>query len=213
MRFILSASQITPAFVREACSLLRQSIIHVEQDDIDFDEEELQGDRPRLPAGQGQDDQEFNMIDENVDAEDLAALDQIESNYLESMNEGESMVAQAGSIPQPSGRIAGSSASSGAPYHDSDTAAPPVVQPRRKLKITHDKYVSLQTLIVMHLSSLERTTGKGADRDDLIDWYLEQKEGEIEDVDELEYEKELIGKVLNKLVKVGLIHSSFWTDI
>jgi DNA replication licensing factor MCM6 len=36
-------SEITPAFVREAYSLLRQSIIHVEQDDIDFDEEELEG--------------------------------------------------------------------------------------------------------------------------------------------------------------------------
>ena len=39
--------QITPAFVREAYTLLRQSIIHVEQDDIDFDEEELQGERDR----------------------------------------------------------------------------------------------------------------------------------------------------------------------
>jgi DNA replication licensing factor MCM6 len=31
-------SEITPAFVREAYTLLQQSIIHVEQDDIDFDE-------------------------------------------------------------------------------------------------------------------------------------------------------------------------------
>ncbi len=30
--------------MREAYTLLRQSIIHVEQDDIDFDEEELEGD-------------------------------------------------------------------------------------------------------------------------------------------------------------------------
>jgi hypothetical protein len=43
---------------------------------------------------------------------------------------------------------------------------------------------------------------QGIDRDELIDWYLEMKEEEIQDVDELEYEKELVTKVLRKLVKV-----------
>jgi DNA replication licensing factor MCM6 len=68
--------------------------------------------------------------------------------------------------------------------------------------ITHDKYMTLQSLVVLHLSAVERETGKGIDRDDLIDWYLELKESEIQDVDELEYEKELITKMLRKLVKV-----------
>ena len=54
-------AEITPAFVREAYSLLRQSIIHVEQDDIDFDEEELEGERdgdrrPRTDDADGEDD-------------------------------------------------------------------------------------------------------------------------------------------------------------
>jgi MCM6 C-terminal winged-helix domain len=52
-----------------------------------------------------------------------------------------------------------------------------------------------------------RTTGKGLDREDLIDWYLEQKEKDINSPEELEYETELIGKVLNKLVKVRNIRS------
>ena len=56
-------AEITPAFVREAYSLLRQSIIHVEQDDIDFDEEELEGERdgdrrPRTDDADGEDDAE-----------------------------------------------------------------------------------------------------------------------------------------------------------
>jgi len=50
------------------------------------------------------------------------------------------------------------------------------------------------------LGSSGRPAGE-FDRDELIDWYLEMKEEEILDVDELEYEKELITKVLRKLVK------------
>lgn len=68
--------------------------------------------------------------------------------------------------------------------------------------ITHDKYMALQSLIVLHLSGVERETGKGLDRDELIDWYLESREEEIRDVEELEYEKELIVKMIRKLVKV-----------
>jgi hypothetical protein len=55
---------------------------------------------------------------------------------------------------------------------------------------------------VLHLSEVERETGQGVDRDDLITWYLEQKESQFESVAELEHEKELIGKALTKLAKV-----------
>jgi DNA replication licensing factor MCM6 len=89
------------------------------------------------------------------------------------------------------------------------TATQPVAVPlqpaRRRMVITHDKYMTLQSLIVLHLSSVERETGKGLDRDELVDWYLEQKEAEIQDLEELEYEKELITKMLRKLVKVSII--------
>ena len=69
--------------------------------------------------------------------------------------------------------------------------------------ITHDKYMQLQSLIVMHLTQIERDTGRGMDRDDLIDWYLELKEAEMQDVEDIEYEKELITKMLRKLVRVS----------
>ena len=55
---------------------------------------------------------------------------------------------------------------------------------------------------MLHLSEVERETGQGVDRDDLITWYLEQKESQFESVAELEHEKELIGKALTKLAKV-----------
>jgi len=83
---------------------------------------------------------------------------------------------------------------------------------KKRMVITHDKYMTLQSLIVLHLSEVERDTGKGIDRDELIDWYLELQESAIQDVEELEYEKMLITKVLKKLVKVGapILSAGVW---
>lgn len=103
--------------------------------------------------------------------------------------------------------IAGPSSEHVASTSRTGSVAPevPPPPPKRRMVITHDKYMTLQSLIVLHLSQVERETGKGLDRDELIDWYLETKEDDIQDVDELEYEKELITKMLRKLVKVIFI--------
>jgi DNA replication licensing factor MCM6 len=192
-------SEITPAFVREAYTLLRQSIIHVEQDDIDFDEEELEGeregDRGRRPAA---DDVEESQ-DVEMSAAEMDAMDAMEESSMgmDRFGHPNGAAIQAG----PSSSRAGSAVVEGA------AATPPVLAPappKRRMVITHDKYMTLQSLIVLHLSAAERETGKGIDRDELIDWYLESKESEIQDVDELEYEKELITKMLRKLVKVSI---------
>lgn len=56
----------------------------------------------------------------------------------------------------------------------------------------------------MHLAEAERTDHPSVDREDLVDWYLEQREADLQTVEQLEDERELIGKALNKLVKVRL---------
>lgn len=48
---------------------------------------------------------------------------------------------------------------------------------------------------------MERTTSQGVDREELIEWYLEQKESELTSVEDLEDEREIIGKALTRLVK------------
>jgi DNA replication licensing factor MCM6 len=179
--------------VREAYTLLRQSIIHVEQDDIDFDEEELAGERPtdaRTQAVDAEDSQDVEMS-----ATEMEAIHQTEQSYYQSTSIN-------GRTSSSTGNVASGVTS---PGPNGQASPPPAVQaiPKRRMVITHDKYMSLQSLIVLHLSAVERDTGKGIDRDELIDWYLELKESEIQDVEELEYEKELITKVLKKLVKVS----------
>lgn len=187
--------QITPAFVREAYSLLRQSIIHVEQDDIEFDEEELRGerdgDRPSRKAG----NEDGEGGDTQMTEEQLAALDDMEASYHATKSDG---AAATGSGPPTSPTHAGGSGAQLAPTSPA-TRQEPV---KRKIKISHDEYMSLQSMIVLHLNARERETGKGTDRDELVDWYLEQKEDEMQDVDQLDYQSDLIRKVLKKLVKV-----------
>jgi len=183
--------------VREAYTLLRQSIIHVEQDDIDFDEEELEGERDdrrqRAAAADPTDDVDGDQ-DVEMSAAEMEAMDQMEESSM-GIN-GVRVTGAAAGLAAASSSSRASSAAAGA------DAVPPPPAPKRRMIITHDKYMTLQSLIVLHLSATEREKGRGIDRDELIDWYLELKESEIQDVDELEYEKELITKMLRKLVKV-----------
>lgn len=119
----------------------------------------------------------------------------------------ESSVPTAGHTTDPATASAGAAAATEA--EDAKEVPPPAAPPaapKRRMIITHDKYVTLQSLIVLHLTEVERETGQGTDRDELIDWYLESKEDEMQDLEEIEYEKELITKMLRKLVKVRFLH-------
>ncbi|KAL1740397.1 MCM2/3/5 family-domain-containing protein, partial [Schizophyllum fasciatum] len=170
-------AEITPLMVREAFSLLRQSIIHVEQDNIDFDAEELDGDQPEQQAAtEGDEDVEMS---------------------------GATDAADESSIPV---RRGGASTPTAAPPtdHTEGTPAPgtaPVPAQKRRMVITHDKYMNMQGLLVTYISNNEQhSQGGGVDREELIDWYLEQKEDELQSIEDLEYERELVVKVLRKLL-------------
>jgi DNA replication licensing factor MCM6 len=167
--------------------LLRQSIIHVEQDDIDFDEDESKN--PEGGAGAGDESsQDVEMSGADMDTTDASFSE---------------------SVPITNAATAGSSAgavTSSPRGGHADLVLP--AQPKRKMVITHDKFIQLQSLIVLHLSQVEQASGKGVDKEELIDWYLEFKENELQDVEALEYERELITKMLRKLVKVSVRRSS-----
>ena len=165
--------------------MLRQSIIHVEQDDIDFDEDESKNPEGGAGAG-GEDSQDVEMS-----GADMVTTD---ASFSES-------------APAINTTTAGSSAGA-LPSSPRGHADPVPPAPKRRMVITHDKFVQLQSLIVLHLSQVEQATGKGVDKEELIDWYLEFKENELQDVEALEYERELITKMLRKLVKVSVRHSS-----
>jgi len=75
--------------------------------------------------------------------------------------------------------------------------------------IADNRYMEIMNLCVLHLSDIERESGTGVDREEIIQWYLEQKETDFETEDDLEYERELIAKALTKLAKVSQVAA--WT--
>ncbi|KAF8599861.1 MCM-domain-containing protein [Ceratobasidium sp. AG-I] len=81
------------------------------------------------------------------------------------------------------------------------TPQPQTQQQKRKTRITHDKYTMMQELIVLHVAGVEQGTGSGVEGSELADWYLESKEEDFGSMEEMEEERELLGKVLKKLVK------------
>lgn len=120
-------TEIGPEFVSEAYSLLRQSIIHVEKDDVAFDEEQNEEVEP--------------------------------------------------------------------------AAAPAAPEPRQKLRITYDRYMELVNLFVLRVSELERETGRGATADELAEFALAQREQEITSVQQLHEERELMRRVIQRLIR------------
>lgn len=149
---------VTEAFVNEAFGLLRQSIIHVEKDDVEVDDED-----DEVPAG----DSEMQM---DPDEEDAGASTRDPT-----------------ATPGPASSMRAS------------------MPPREKTKITYDRYMQILNLLVRRVNEDELTTGQGVEEEELTTWYLEQREEEINDEQELEDEKVLVKKVIKRMVKVCFV--------
>lgn len=139
--------EITPAFVAEAYDLLRQSIIRVDVDDIEIDDEASE-------TTQGA---------------------------------GDSNDQDQGQAP--------------APEQQQERAHIDVLRPKTKTTVSYEKYVSLMNLIVQKIAQAERENGKELTATDIIDWYLLQREYDLDSEEEYWQERKLAFKVLKRLVK------------
>ena len=150
---------VTPNFVREAFNLLRLSIISVEKDDVEVDDEE----------------------DEVVDAAngDANHRDRDGDSPMDDNN------SQNGDAP--------------------DARASQTPAPSHKTKITYDKYMVILNMLVKRVNADEMTTGEGVEHEELVIWYLEQKEEELNTQEDLETERELVQKVLKRMVKDNIL--------
>ena len=149
--------EVTPQFVKEAFSLLRQSIISVEKDDVEVDSDE-EGDEEGL-----------NGMSNGHDAETQAFADAEEDEEMPDAG-------RASATPAPS-----------------------------RTKISYDRYMAILNLLARRVNEDELNKGQGVEHEELVVWYLEQKEDELDTQEELERERELVGKVLRRMVKVSLM--------
>lgn len=137
--------EISPTFVSEAYDLLRLSIIRVEMDDIQIDEEP----------------------EEHEDHD-------MEEEVVETDNTGFARTQQ---------------------------------RRAQKATITYDKYIAMMNLIVKKVSDNDQEGGEGLTKDEIVDWYLHQKEEDLHTEQEYLDERALAYKVLKRLDKDRILMS------
>jgi DNA replication licensing factor MCM6 len=88
-----------------------------------------------------------------------------------------------------------------APRDPSATPAPR----KERTKITYDKYMQILNTIVRRVNDDQTAAEDGVEEEELLVWYLEQREQELETQEDLEQERALAKKVLRRMVKVSQI--------
>ncbi|KAI1452765.1 MCM-domain-containing protein [Annulohypoxylon moriforme] len=167
---------IATEFVDEAFNLLRQSIISVEHDDVEMDDDDEFGDAPEDAA-------------ELVAAADRAASGARDEEGDERMDDGEDE--ENGDAP-----------ASGQASREPSAAAPA----KKKTAITYEKYIAMVNLIVSRVKEDEAEgDAEGVDGDALVEWYLEQKEEELEGEEDYHKEMGVAKMVLKKMVKDNIL--------
>jgi DNA replication licensing factor MCM6 len=78
-------------------------------------------------------------------------------------------------------------------------------QQREKTKITYDRYMAIMNTLVRRVNDDQDNREDGVEEDELLQWYLEQRESELETQDDLVKEKALAKKVLRRMVKVSCL--------
>ncbi|KXS97858.1 hypothetical protein AC578_7644 [Pseudocercospora eumusae] len=145
--------EITPDFVDEAFKLLQQSIISVEKDDVEFEDEDLPAD-----ADAGADN------DNAMDAEQDAPA----------------------ATPGP---------------RASQTPAPQ----RPKTQIKFDDFIRIQNKLLGRVNRDAAEQEDGVEEEELLTWYLEDIEDQLETAEDLETQKSLAKKVLKRMVKNNVL--------
>ena len=151
---------ITCEFVQEAFTLLRQSIISVEKDDVEVDDE----------------------------VEDITGPNGVQGHHGRD-DDGDSPMGDADDDNGDDGNEGGAGANGAA-------------QGPKKTKVTYDKYIKVVNLLVQRVNEDEMETGEGVEGEKLMQWYLEQQEDELNGEEDYHAEKELVTKIIKRMVKV-----------
>ncbi|KAF2488103.1 DNA replication licensing factor mcm6 [Neohortaea acidophila] len=153
--------QVSPAFVDEAYKLLKQSIISVEKDDVEFEDEEVDAENGAAAA---HDDGDSPM------------------NGLEDDEPAPSDPRAASATPVPT---------------------PAAAKPRTQIK--YDEYIKIHNLLLRRVNDDQSTAEDGVEEEELLVWFLEQKEAELETQEDLLHQRSLARKVLKRMVKDNVL--------
>lgn len=186
--------KITVQIVEEAYELLRQSIIHVDHDDVEVDD----GDEDAVEASNGT---TANGGDnEEDDDEDLFGGD----------SGAGAPAAASGTADEDTQQDPSTNGGSREP------SAAPEGSRKHKVKIPYERFSAIVNLLMQRIDTAENEPRPGADdggassdegitKDELVNWYLEQEEDNIATEAAYNYEKTLVRKVIDKMVTDNII--------
>jgi DNA replication licensing factor MCM6 len=181
---------IQPQYVREAFRLLRKSIIHVETEDVTFDDEEDDDFGAGAGGGIGGDGDDGDDDDQGGDGGDgqEARPGELGAEDQEMAEQGETAKAkEAESSSEPPKKKAKKSKK----------------KKKKKTQITFEEYESISNAIAVYLRSKEEDGGDEGEGTYLtwaetVEWYLEQCKGEIGNSSE---ERERVTKLTNLVIR------------
>eukprot|EP00041_Stephanoeca_diplocostata_P031140 m.963602 g.963602 ORF g.963602 m.963602 type:complete len:356 (+) comp23896_c0_seq5:89-1156(+) len=166
--------EIKPEYVIEACRLLRKSIVQVQSEDIDLQEAEQ---------------------DDALNAAMDAVMEEADGSTGAAQPEHDAT--SAASTPQK------------LPQDESDDVAvegDAQPTPKKHVSISYDKYTSIATMIIHHLRQLEDSSEEadfvGGTTDDVVNWYLETQEENLETEEQVAEEARIVRLVLYRMVHV-----------
>ncbi|KAI1202176.1 MCM2/3/5 family-domain-containing protein [Nemania serpens] len=89
---------------------------------------------------------------------------------------------------------------------EADGSSSAAAAARKKTAITYEKYIAMVNLIVSRVNDDEAGgAGEGVDGEALVQWYLEQKEDELDDEEDYHREMGIAKMVLKKMVKDNIL--------
>jgi len=173
-QFFYLNPQVTVAHVEEGYRLLNKSIIRVEQPDVAFDGDEEE------PGAVGDEDDEMNTSqqDQSMDEDGIAGIESMAADHIETDSHVDSH-----SVPGSQSQ-----------------------HKKKKLKLSYEEYKSMSTLLLLYMrrqESRDEESGEdteGLKRSHVVDWYLNEIGDTIDTEDELIEKKELVEKVIDRLI-------------
>jgi DNA replication licensing factor MCM6 len=92
----------------------------------------------------------------------------------------------------------------GAAARRSASAAPGAQESRQRIQITYDDYIKIHNLLLRRVNDDQASAEDGVEQEELLVWYLEQREDELTSQEDVQTQRALARKVLKRMVKVCL---------
>ena len=146
----------------------------------------------------------YNLLRQSIISVEHDDVDVDEEEEGEEDGEALRRAADAAAAASASPAPAGGDGDGDSPMAEDGEEAAPQQQEREKQTVSYDKYIGIVNMLVSRVAEDEASGGgEGIEGDALVQWYLEQKEEELESEDAYNVEMALARKVLKKMVKVG----------